>query len=221
MGLIPNTYDGLVSAARAVAEDDSQEFLDYAPTAVFLAEERLTKEVGTEGMDVISYVPVTAGTTTLTKPTGYKATHDLSFMTSSGRKFLDKKTAGYLLDYWPNQAQQGQPKYYADQGYSSVLIAPTAASAYSVRWSFVGQPTKLSDTNQTNYFTQECADMLYFDTMSNMCAFMHDWATQAKWEGQYQERAQALENQARRQRRDDAPANNPRDGVNTLKGNGN
>jgi hypothetical protein len=77
MPLLPTNFDGLVSAVRALAEDDSQEFLDYIPTAIYMAEERLMKELDTEGLLAQTTVTAVSGSALLSKPEGYRITHDI------------------------------------------------------------------------------------------------------------------------------------------------
>jgi hypothetical protein len=114
MSLIPNTYSGLVSAIRALAEDDSTEFFNYIDVAIHLAQERLVKEIDVEGLHQTASASATTGVNTITKPSGYRLGFDLSYNTSSGRKFVTKKTDDFVKDYWPVAAStssypNGQP----------------------------------------------------------------------------------------------------------------
>lgn len=224
MSLIPNTYDGLVSAIAALAEDDSLEFIAFIPTAIYLAEERLIKELDTEGLTATASATGTGGVQTLTKPTGYRLGHTVVVRTSAGLTTLEKKTKDFLTDYWPvttstSVFNNGVPKYYADSGNTTFLTAPIPASAYNYTYTYVKQLEHISAAAQTNYYTDYCADSLYYATMCNMAEFMKDFQAQPIWEKRFVESVMTQNNEGRRGRRDDStvPAN-PKVNLNTLKG---
>lgn len=220
MSLIPNTFNGLVSAIKALAEDDSQEFENYIPTAIFLAEERLIREL--DSVDLITTVSVTASASAplLAKPSGLRFAHDIRYRTSSGSFIRPQmKQNDFIRDYWPIQTSVGQPKYYGNENGSNWVLAPTPASAYEFTVQYVKQETHLSAGAQTNYYTNLVPDALYYATMSQQSEFMKDYSTQQIWEKKYQFAVQAHNNEARRERRDDGTTPlNPEGGGNTLTG---
>jgi hypothetical protein len=222
---IPNTYNGLVSAVIALAEDDSTEFAAYIPTAIFLSEERLIKELDTESLITTVSITGAAGDNTLTKPTGHRLTREITVRTSAGnREALSLKTNDFIRDYWPavtstSTYPNGQPKYYANEDGDNWVLAPTPASAYNYTVQYTEQLTHVSTANQTNYFTDFCSDALYYGTMVGMAEFMKDYTVRELWEGRYQVAVQTINNQGRRERRDDSTSpRNPSGGPNTLTG---
>lgn len=217
MSLIPNNYDSIVSAIKALAEDDSTEFENYIPTAIFLAEERLVKEVDLEGLSFIASVTASACTQLLAKPSGYRLGHNLYFQTSSSTKVLEKQTESFILDYWPNQNNTGVPKYYADRNSFQWWLAPTPASAYVFSTTYTKKPEKLTTNISTNFFTENAPDALYYATMSNMAEFMKDYGTRQVWESKYEMARDGLLNQARRERRDENSGRPEYGATNVLK----
>lgn len=226
MTLIPNTYNGLVSAIKALAEDDSQEFTNYIPTAIFLAEENLLKKVDTEGLTFTASVTATPGDNTLTKPSGHRFNKDMVFQTSAGT--FEQPTMvpnDYARDYWPAGKTStdtypfGKPKYYANEDQDTWLLAPTPASAYVFTAQYTKQLEHVSAGNQTNYYTDYCPDALFYGTMVGMSEYMKDYSTLGVWQQRYTDAVQTLNNEGRRQRRDDGePPRNPQGGQNTLTG---
>lgn len=224
MSLIPNTYNGLVSAIKALAEDDSTEFEAYVPTAIYLAEENLIRTLDKQDLTVETSITASAGDEFLAQPSGTRLTNDLHFRTSSGsivRPTL--KSNDFIRDYWPATTStsaypNGQPKYYAVEG-TNFVLAPTPASAYPFTHRGVSQVTHLSANNQTNYFTNFCSDALYYGTMVGMSEFMKDYETLGVWQQRYVDAIQGLNNEGRRERRDDSvQPRNPEGGPNTLRG---
>lgn len=219
MSIIPNTYNGLVSAIKSVAEDDSVEFAAYIPVAIHLAEKRLTKEIDTEGLHLNTTIVATSGNNSISKPNGYRLGYDLSYTTSTGRKFVTKKTDDFIKDYWPVETSVGQPKYYADKNNTTFILAPTPSSSYSFDLSYLGEVSSLSTSIQSNYFTEFVSDGLFYATMSNMTEFMKDYESQVVWENKYNFAMQSTNNEGRRQRREDGMApNNINKERNTLQG---
>lgn len=225
MSLIPSTYNGLVSAIKALAEDDSQEFEAYIPTAIHLAEQRLIKEIDTEGLHFTASVTATAGNPLVSKPSGYRLGYSLSYNTSVGREFVFKKTDDFIKDYWPQGSTStsafpfGQPKYYADRNNTQFIVGPTPVSGYVFEVEYLKEVSALSSTVSSNYFTEFASDALYYATMSNMAEFMKDYQIQPVWESKYDRAMQGINNQGRRERRDDGtPPSNPDVNRNTLRG---
>lgn len=217
MTLIPNNYDGLISAIVALAEDDSQEFLNYIPTAIFLAEERIVKEIDLEVLTLDTVVTASANSQFLAKPQNYRLANTLVFETSSSvREIPEKKTESFVLDYWPDKGVTGVPKYYSDRDGSFFRLAPTPASAYRFSLSYVEKPERLSPTVSVNKFTQRCPDALFYATMSNVAEFMKDYNTRAVWESKYETARDGVNNQARRERKDEQSGVPEYPNVNTL-----
>jgi hypothetical protein len=82
---------------------------------------------------------------------------------------------------------------------------------------YLEQPTKLSVSNTTNYFTDNCQDILYAACLSEMAKFMKAWSQVQVHEQTY---AMARDNwniNMKRHRRDGGHTpQNPNSGPNTL-----
>lgn len=203
MGDIITSYDTLVSAVVEAWEDDGTEFAAYIPTAIGLAEARLKKQVDTEGLVVVTTVAVISGQYIIPKPTGYNFMRDLEVVVSGNVLPLKKKVNSFLRDYWPTPTETSVPAFYADYDKSNLMIVPTANSSYNLIMTHAATPTKLSVGNQTNYFTQEMPDALFFATMSNMAQFAKSWSTLQVWETSYLDAIKGTNNEGRRARMDD------------------
>ena len=63
------------------------------------------------------------------------------------------------------------------------------------------------------------SDALFYATMGEMCAFARSYTGQQFWDQKYLNAALGINNEGRRERRDEAKRpSNPEGGVNTLKG---
>ncbi len=137
---------------------------------------------------------------------------------SGQRTVLKKRNEDYLEDYWPDPFIQAPPKYYGDGSSTSFTIAPTPDASYFYELKYTGQPTKLSISNPTNYFTDKCRDVLYFACMVEVAKFMKAWSQVQVWEQPYQQAIANWNTQEVRKRMDNGEMpNNPLGGNNTLK----
>lgn len=203
MAAIISSYNTLVSAVVEFAEDDSAEFLTYLPTAIGLAETKLARAFDTFGLTMTQQTTVSSGTSEVAKPSDWRLSYDLWIDTSAGRKMMRSKTRSWVVDYWPDTTSTGVPKYYAQKSDTSIMVAPTNASAYVYNFVYSGQPTALSSANQTNYFTDKTPDALFHGTLVEMADFSRNSEMLAEQRMKWKESIDSLMNEARRQRRDD------------------
>lgn len=215
------TYTGLVSAVQEAMEDTSDETASYIPTAIEMAQLRLVRESDAPWLIVNATVTGASGSRFLTKPTGYLIGNTVSFVTSTGEtKVLIKNTRSYCEKYWVWAATStAEPKYYADYSNSSYLVAPTPDSGYSYDVAYVKRPAGISAGNQTNEFTANMPDCLFYATMVEMGRFSRNEFLRSNYDAQYSQSMIAANNQDRRTRRDEGNAPlNPNVQVNTLRG---
>jgi len=226
MSLTPDTFDGLVSAIKALAEDDSTEFENYIPTAIHLAESNIHRKLDTNGFKTQTSVVAVAGQNTLTKPTDLRFTRKIKFKTSAGTYIQpEMRTNDFLEDYWPvgetstSAYPFGEPKYYAEQDKDTYLLAPTPVSGFTFTVEYDRELVHLSAGNQTNYLTSHVPDALFYGTMAGMAEFMKSYDTLPIWQGRYVDALEGFNNEGRRNRRDDNKLPRVKNaGENTLTG---
>ncbi len=212
-----STYALLVQAIQDVAENDGTEFVAYIPTGISLAEQRLNRDLDLPDLEIPQTGTLTATINTLPKPTGYRFANYFHIVVNGRIKVLKKRREDYINDYWPDQTITGIPKYYADQGQSTFQFAPVPDVSYQYRIKYTAEPDRLSTSNQTNYFTQRCADILFNAAMVEMTLFDKAWQQVQIWEAAYQELKTGWNLTMVRQRKDDGEApRNPAQTINTV-----
>ena len=216
------TYSTLIAQIKDNAENDGTEFTDAIPSFISRTSERLLKEVDPLGLNRYVESTFIVGDPFLSKPANTRIVRDLNYVTAEGNRIqLTQMTNEYLNDYWPNRTSVGSPRYYSNFGYNRVLVAPAPSSTSTVEMSYVVEPSTLvTTTNETNYFTDYCANALFFGSMVEACYYMKNPSAAAYWEQQYGREVAALNNEARRDRRDDneIPANPAGGEDNLMKG---
>jgi hypothetical protein len=215
------TYSTLKTELIATTEDDGTEFDAYVPTMVDLVEERLMRECDFPELNLSDYGSLTSSQNTLTMPNDLDSINFFNITVGSNKQFLKYRTEDYLYDYWPNSATTDVPKYYTIEGTTgNIVMAPTPDSGYSYQLNYVKPPTKLSASNETNYFVDECPDLLFYACMVEAVKFLKAWSQVPVWEETYQNARLSWNYQAARQRRDslDVPKN-PEGGRNNITNN--
>lgn len=214
-------YTTLISNIQALVEDDNQELLDYIPTAISLAEERLIRELDLPELESETTGTLTASSPYMNKPYSKDIGTTSVFVNDSNgnKKILKRRTMDYIYDYWPKTSVTDFPKYYANFDTTRYFLAPTPSTTYSYTIRAFSTPTKLSSSNSTNYFTQkDCVSCLLYATLVNVAIFTKSWSQVEVFEKQFQQAATDWNIQAQRQRRDNGDnPQNPEGGQNTLK----
>jgi hypothetical protein len=202
MAVITN-YNTLIQAVKDLAEDDGQEFSDYLPTAIDLAEERLFRELELPDIEDKEFGTLTPNSAGLLKPTNYEFAAYFTIDVAGRKRNLLKRTESFVNDYWPDSTVTDVPKYYCDANSAAFKLAPTPESNYPYEIKYTKKPTKLSSTNATNYFTDSCKDLLFSATMLEMVKFMKSWSQIPVWEQTYNTQRESWNVQMMRFRRDE------------------
>jgi hypothetical protein len=212
---LPTSFSNLKTIIQEIAEDDSQEFIDYIPTAIYLAEERLFRLVDHDFSKEDTSKALTTNAKTLTKPTDLRVSHNVYITVNNELKRLILKSESFVKDYWPSTIDTDEPKYYANKDDSTWAIAPTSDGAYNVTIDYEAQPDVLSTGNETNVFITKFPDLLLYASLSAAAEWMRDTEFKAEWENKLAEALQSTNIEGVRSRRDDnAHVYNPEGGLN-------
>lgn len=210
-------YATLVTAIGATAEDDGQEFTDFIPTAIGLAHDTLIKELDLPDLEKEATGAMTFQYNRIVKPTDYRFANYFYITVGTRKRLLRFRQSDFVIDYWPDDAEVDVPKYYADFSGTEFLIAPTPDLSYSYLLKYTGSVDVLSSSINTNYFTDNCPNILYYAVMTEMSRFMKAWSQVQFWQGEYIKARDVWNIEMGRKRRDSGEVPNYQDGPNTLK----
>ena len=217
-----STYSDLILRIQEQTEDDSAEFLAAIPNFIRAAELRLSKEIDTTYLKQNVSQTASVGNRYILKPSGFRFMHDVFIYDSDTEEEtrLDCRADDYLRDFWPKASTTSKPRYYAqDYDNTYILLAPTPDKTYEVRMNAEADLTQLSTSNESNYLSVNCGEILYYAAMVHAAIFNKNDNEKARFEDLYTRGIETLNNQGRRARRDDGiPPMNPSGGQNTLKG---
>lgn len=212
------SYNTLIQAIKDEAEDDGVEFSSFIPVAIDIAEDKLFRELDLPELLENAAGNLTVNSSSLTKPTGYEFAEHFIVTVSGVKKVLKKKQDSFCQEYWPNETVYDVPKYYSDNTITTFRIVPTPSTNYVYEIKYTRKPTKLSTSNATNYYVDNCQDILFAASMIEMSKFMKAWTQIPVWQETYNTLQEAWNVQQMRYRRDgsDVPGSGDT-GPNSLK----
>lgn len=113
----------------------------------------------------------------LTKPSYWRNT--VSIMLAYGDGFvrikpLFPRTKEFIQSYWPLPATRDVPKYYGDFDEFTWIFAPSPAAAYPVQYVVDQSPTPLSESVQSNTWTQKAPAVLQAAVFLEMDIFLQN-----------------------------------------------
>lgn len=180
------TYNSLVNDVKIYLERTNDTALaDQIPRFIMLAENRLASELKVLGEQTPVTGSLTANSSTLPKPSHWRAMTSLNITTSTGRKAVLPRSYEYCSLYWPDRTATGEPRFYADYDYDNILIVPTPSSAYSFEMMYYARVSPLDMATQTNWFTVNAPQLLLYASMLEAHTFLKNWDQVDTWQKLY------------------------------------
>ena len=126
-------YAALITAICNYTETTEQSFVANIPNFVNIAEERIYNTVQLPAIRRNVLSNTIAGLKYLQLPDDYLATFSLAvFDTTGSQQFLIDKDVNFIREAYPNPANQGLPKYFAQFDEATIIFGPTPDQAYQV-----------------------------------------------------------------------------------------
>lgn len=177
------TYDSLVQDLINYCERSDQPFLDQVPRFIMMAENRIASE--SKPLGFLRTVTGNLNGLILVKPNRWRKTKSFSITASGQRKYLFERGYEYCRTYWPDEALEDEPVYYADYDYEHFLIAPTPDSQYAFELQYYERPEPLSSVNQTNWTTQYAPQLILYASLMEAMPFLKTSERIPEFQGLY------------------------------------
>lgn len=181
---------------RGDTEASDPDVYEQIPRLINLAERRCARELKIQGF----IVPVTgafiAGQSVYAKPDRWRDTVSINFGTGASnntRNPLYTRSYEYLRMVHPDPTETGVPEFYADYDDNHWLVAPTPDDTYPFEVLYYALPPLLSESNQTNYLTEQAPDLLLYATLLEATPFLKNDERIQTWQNFY-DRAAAMLN---------------------------
>lgn len=185
------TYDSLTSSIQQYLERRDKAVVDAIPTFITLAEFEIAEQVKTLGQLQLVTSTMTANNPVLQKPARWRKTVSMNVTINGKREPVLLRKYEYLKSYWPDASQSDAPRYYADTDWDHWYLAPTPADDYPFEVLYYERIAPLSETNQTNWLTQNAPNAMLFGALLQAMPFLKNDQRQI-FEQKYTQALQAL-----------------------------
>lgn len=209
-------YITLCSAIVAWSHNDSDELKNQLPTIIEHACRTVGQEIDAIGLDVITTVEASAGTPYVTIPQDIYVVKHVVKTSGTQKEFLRHRPYDYLLEAWPDATSVGgNPTHYTRLNDTQLYVAPTPTSTQllELRNVTVSIPTS---SNPESYLLNRFPHLIFAASMLETSLFMKDMEDLQFWQGRYDRVRDDVENEARRNRRDDGSTRNPLNNTQTA-----
>lgn len=160
------TYDELIAALQTWLEEGSSEFIGDLPTLVKLGESRLATDLNFEIFDVVVGGALVAGQfVQAIKPANWQGTRSVHLRDSGGgglRRFLQRRSYEWCLDFEPDESATAEPQFYAEFTETEFFMVPASDDTYGFELRQIQTPDSLTPANQTTWLGTNAADMLLY-----------------------------------------------------------
>jgi hypothetical protein len=173
----------------------------YIPDFIALAEKRIYRELRVRAMEAALNSTISSGV--IAVPTGYVELK-YAYVDGTPVQFLQRKTPGWIVEYYATRAADSQPKYIA-RDVDSFIFGPYADSSYTIKGTYYKRLDALSDSNTTNWFVTNAPDLLLFGALCKAEPFIKNDPRLALWESEYQN----VKNQIMREEKDEQYSGSP------------
>ena len=218
---MPMTYSSLKNDIQVWAENTGTDFTAQLDTFIGNTQQKLSRDIDPTGFNQNVTSSMSVGDRFITLPSAVEPMllNYLNIIDSSGnRVFLEIKPIEYLQEYWPNASITSQPRYFANFNDTTLYVAPTPDSSYTMELGYQGRINPLSNTNTTNWYTDNAPDALLYGSLSEANLFTKNMEDYNIYNKKYVESVTAINNEARRRRRTDYKFPGSPLGTNTLTG---
>jgi hypothetical protein len=169
------TYATLTQAIQDYTDNDETVFVSRIPDFIESAEERIIKEVPLEIFRKNVTGAFISGNRFIPKPSDWLFTYSVTFKDASNEfQPLLNKDNTFINEFWPDATQTGDPRYYADYGATSFVVAPTPSTGYNVIIEYMYRPPSLTSTTGTTqtWLSENAGPALLYGSLVEAYTFM-------------------------------------------------
>ena len=217
---MPMTYTSLKSDIQTWAENTGTDFTNQLDTFIDNTQNKLSREIDPTGFNQNVTSSTSIGDRFITLPSAIEPMllNYVNVIVSGERQFLEIKPLEYVQEYWPNASITSTPRYFANFNDTTLYVAPTPDAEYTIELGYQGRINPLSNTNTTNWYTENASDALLYGSLAEANLFTKNIEDYNIYKQKYVESVAAINNEARRRRRTDYKFPGSPLGENTLTG---
>jgi len=167
------TYSQLVTQIRNYTEVDSNGLSDNTVSVIVQnTENRIYRELNIDAYRLYASAVTTAGTTTISVPSGLRNIRYVEMISPSGEiNNLEQKDSSYMAEFnnFPNSSTYYEkPRYWANWNETTWFVAPTPNTTYTINIAYYSQGTSITAGNSatsTTYISTFAQDLLLYGSL--------------------------------------------------------
>ena len=165
------TYSQLVTQIRNYTEVDSNGLSDSTVSVIVQnTENRIYRELNIDAFRLYASAVTTAGTTTISVPSGLRNIRYVEMISPSGEiNTLEQKDSSYMAEFnnFPNSSTYYEkPRYWANWNETTWFVSPTPNTTYTINIAYYQQPATItSSTTSTSYISTYAQDLLLYGSL--------------------------------------------------------
>ena len=167
------TYSQLVTQIRNYTEVDSNGLSDSTVSVIVQnTENRIYRELNIDAYRLYASAVTTAGTTTISVPSGLRNIRYVEMISPSGEiNNLEQKDSSYMAEFnnFPNSSTYYEkPRYWANWNETTWFVAPTPNTTYTINIAYYSQGTSITAGNSatsTTYISTFAQDLLLYGSL--------------------------------------------------------
>jgi hypothetical protein len=187
------TFNGLREDVRNYLERGASLATDpivyeQIPKLINLAERRIARDIKIQGFQNVVTTVMQTGVPVMPKPDRWRETISINIgtgVTNDYRKTLFTRSYEYCRTYWPDQAEVGEPVFYADYDFRHWLFAATPDENYPVEIVYYELPPLLDEQQQQNWLTDYAPNALLYGTLLEATPFLKNDERIPIWQSFY------------------------------------
>jgi len=181
---------------RADLTDRIKEFIALGEARIY-RELRINAMVSVHTEDIGSVYP-----SQLSRPSDYLALLQARLKEGNYQYTLKLITLDYHSSVFPDRGALSMPKYIVEAGNKNFSFSPQPDKGYNIVLVYYARLPSLSDSNTTNWFTDNAPDILLWASLVESHAFTMDDERVGLWETKYQQAKSMIQKEDNRRYRD-------------------
>lgn len=141
---------------------------------------------------------------------GFRFARSLQLVGSDGtRTYLEQRDQTFMDEYAPKRSETtgtGQPKYWANWDYETIMLAPTPNQVYTIEMAYIEEPQQLDTSNasSTTWISNNAPEVLLYGVLAESFSYLKNPQDMQVYDAKYTQALQALATeQMGRNRRDE------------------
>jgi len=193
-----NTYSDLKTAIGNRLDEDVSSYVD---DWIDLGEDRIARDVQTEGMETALSVTIASGVAAI--PSDFLSLKT-AFIDGTPVTNLNPRPLDWLLMNYPTRSSSGKPRYIARNG-SNWEFGPYPDSTYTVLGTYYKRLAALSTSNESGWLVTDAPNLIFYAALIEAADHYVDPDRRTAWEARYNEEVRRVKRAERANRYGDQP----------------